>query len=134
MTKRPINPSSLFRSLDHGFPQAVVASGKRTLYVSGQTAWDAERHIAGGSDLKAQARQAFRNLGAVLEEAGATPSDVVFLRIYVVNYRPEDAAAVGTAFQEFFAAGAAAATTWLGVTALADPGLLIEIEAVAVLD
>ena len=41
MTKQAINPSAVFRSLEHGFSQAVVASGTRTLYVSGQTAWEA---------------------------------------------------------------------------------------------
>jgi enamine deaminase RidA (YjgF/YER057c/UK114 family) len=134
MTKQQINPPSVFRSLDHGFPQAVATSGKRTLYVSGQTAWDARRQLVGGSDLGAQARQAFQNLRAVLEAAGATLSDVVSLRIYVVNYKPENAEEIGSAFREFFASAAAPATTWVGVAALADPDFLIEVEAVAVCD
>ena len=36
--KAAVNPPSVFRSLEHGFSQAVIASGTRTLYVSGQTA------------------------------------------------------------------------------------------------
>ena len=132
--KQQVNPPSVFRSLDHGFPQAVATSGKRTLYVSGQTAWDAHRQLVGESDLAAQARQAFLNLRAVVEASGATLSDVVSLRIYVVNYRPENAEAVGKAFREFFSSEAAPATTWLGVAALADPGFLIEVEATAVFD
>ena len=134
MGKQRINPTGLFRSLDHGFPQAVVATGKRTLYVSGQVAWDADRHVVGGSDLAAQARQAFRNLRAVLAAAGAVPSDVVAVRIYIVNYKPADAEAVAGAFREFVGGGEAPATTWLGVAGLADPAFLIEVEAVAVLD
>jgi enamine deaminase RidA (YjgF/YER057c/UK114 family) len=134
MAKEKINPATLFRSLDHGFSQGVLASGRRTLYVAGQVAWDADRTLIGGSDLGAQARQAFKNLGAVLNAAGATPSDVVSLRIHVVNYKPSDAAAISQAFRELFASGEAPATTWLGVAALADPGFLIEIEAVAVID
>jgi enamine deaminase RidA (YjgF/YER057c/UK114 family) len=134
MTKEQINPPSVFRSLDHGFPQAVTATGKRTLYISGQTAWDAHRNLVGGSDLGAQARQAFRNLGAVLEAAGAQVSDVVSLRIYVVDYKPGNAVAVGTAYRQFFTPAAAPATTWVGVASLADPGFLIEVEAVAVVD
>jgi enamine deaminase RidA (YjgF/YER057c/UK114 family) len=63
MTKQQVNPPSVFRSLDHGFSQAVAATGNRTLYVSGQTAWDAQRNLVGEADLGAQARQAFRNLG-----------------------------------------------------------------------
>ncbi len=134
MTKESINPSSVFRSLDHGFSQAVVASGTRTLYVSGQTAWDRHKHLIGGSDLEAQARQAFTNLRAVLEAAGGTLADVVSLRIYVVNYRPEQGQAVGGVFRDFFSGETAPASTWVGVAALADPGFLIEVEATAVLD
>ena len=134
MTKHAINPPSVFRSLEHGFSQAVVASGTRTLYVSGQTAWDVRKQLVGGADLEAQAKQAFANLRTVVEAAGGTLADVVAVRIYVVDYRPEKAASVGRAFREFFTAGVKPASTWVGVAALADPGFLIEVEATAVLD
>lgn len=134
MTRQAVNPPSVFRSLEHGFSQAVVASGTRTLYVSGQTAWDSRKQLVGGADLEAQARQAFTNLKAVVEAAGGTLADVVSVRIYVVNYRPEKAAWVGRAFREFFSADVKPASTWVGVAALADPGFLIEVEATAVLD
>ena len=49
MTNQSVNPSALFRSLDHGFSQAVLARAGRTLYVSGQTAWDSERRLVGGA-------------------------------------------------------------------------------------
>ena len=94
-----INPPSVFRSLDHGFSQAVLASGRRTLYVSGQTAWDSEKHLIGGADLERQARQAFTNVQTVVEAAGGTLADVVSVRIYVVDYRPEKAAPVGARLQ-----------------------------------
>jgi enamine deaminase RidA (YjgF/YER057c/UK114 family) len=134
MSKEYINPPSLFPSRDHGFSQAVVASGTRTLYVSGQTAWDANRRLVGGTDLAEQARQAFRNLNTVVEASGGTTSDVVSLRIYVVDYGPEKAEAVGTALREAFSGPARPAATWIGVVSLADPGFLIEIEATAVLE
>lgn len=51
MPKEYINPPSLFRSQDNGFSQVVVARGSRTVYVSGQTAWDANRRLVGGTDL-----------------------------------------------------------------------------------
>jgi len=89
MPKEYINPPSLFRSRDHGFSQAVAASGTRTLYVSGQTAWDANKQLVGGADLADQARQAFRNVRTVVEASGGTIGDVVSLRIYIVDYRPE---------------------------------------------
>jgi enamine deaminase RidA (YjgF/YER057c/UK114 family) len=58
----------------------------------------------------------------------------VSLRIHVVDYRSEKAEAVGRAFRHFFSDGVAPASTWVGVAALADPGFLIEVEAIAVLD
>jgi enamine deaminase RidA (YjgF/YER057c/UK114 family) len=134
VTKQAINPPSVFRSLDHGFSQAVIASGEKTLYVSGQTAWDSQKRLIGAGDLERQARQAFANVQAVVEAAGGTLADVVSLRIYVVDYRLEKAEAVGSAYRDFFSGEAKPASTWVGVAALADPGFLIEVEATAVFD
>ena len=134
MPREHINPPSLFPSQDYGFSQVVVASGKRTIYLSGQTAWDAQRKLVGGADLAAQARQAFRNVRTAVEAGGGRLEDVVSLRIYVVGYKPEDAQAVGGALRECFPGPALPATTWIGVASLADPGFLIEVEAIAVID
>jgi enamine deaminase RidA (YjgF/YER057c/UK114 family) len=60
--------------------------------------------------------------------------DMVCLRLYIVDYRPEKAEAVGQALRESFAGLAKPAATWIGVASLADPGFLIEIEATAVLE
>jgi enamine deaminase RidA (YjgF/YER057c/UK114 family) len=132
--KDAVNPPSVFRSLEHGFSQAVVASGRRTLYVSGQTAWDSQKRLIGGADLEEQARQAFANLRAVVEAAGATLANVVSLRIYIVDYQPEKASPVGRAFRQLFSGEVKPACTWVGVAALADSGFLIEVEATAVFD
>ena len=134
MPKERLNPSSLFPSLPHGFSQMVVASGRKMVFVSGQTAWDAQKNIVGGDSVLEQARQAFRNLGTAIEAAGGTLNDSVALRIYIVDYQAESGTAVGIALREFFSAGNSPASTWLGVSALAVPELLIEIEATAVLD
>src|SRR5437763_17215203 len=56
------------------------------------------------------------------------------LRIYVVDYQAESGIAVGIALREFFFPENLPASTWIGVSALADPEFLIEIEATAVLD
>jgi enamine deaminase RidA (YjgF/YER057c/UK114 family) len=134
MPKASINPESVFPSLEYGFSQAVLANGRRTLYLSGQTAWDADKQIVGDGDLGAQARQAFLNVRRVVEAAGGTLDDVVSLRIYVVDYRPEHAGVVGSALRECFSGPTKPASTWLGVTSLARPEFLIEVEAVAVLE
>ena len=134
MPKEYVNPNSLFPSLPHGFSQVVIATGRKMVFVSGQTAWDAWKNIVGGDSVLGQARQAFRNLETAMEAAGGTLKDVVALRIYVVDYQAESGTAVGTALREFFSPENPPASTWIGVSALAVPEFLIEIEATAVLD
>jgi 2-iminobutanoate/2-iminopropanoate deaminase len=134
MPKEYINPDNLFPSLPYGFSQVVIASGRRMVFVSGQTAWDTQKNIVGGDSFLEQARQAFRNLVKAMEAAGGTLKDVVALRIYVVDYQAESGTAVGTALREFFSPQNPPASAWIGVSALSDPEFLIEIEATAVLD
>lgn len=134
MTKEYINPDSLFSSLPHGFSQIVAAGGGKTIYISGQTAWDARKQIVGGTDLAQQTRQALRNVQAAVGAAGGTLADVVALRLYIVNYRPEQAGTVGNVLREFFSEDQRPASTWIGVSALAVTDFLIEIEATAVLE
>jgi enamine deaminase RidA (YjgF/YER057c/UK114 family) len=134
MPKKHINPSSLFRSLELGFSQVVAATGRKTIYISGQSAWDTHKQIIGGRDLGQQARQALRNVQAAIEAAGGTLVDIVALRIYIVNYKPEQADAVGSALREFFPEDRRPASTWIGVSTLAVSHFLIEIEATAVIE
>src|SRR5262245_37115670 len=110
MPKAYINPDALASTLELGFSQAVAASGRRILYMSGQTAWNAERQIVGGADVARQARQAFENVRRLVEAAGGSAEDVVSLRIYVVGSLPEHANAIGAALREFFPAPNAPAT------------------------
>jgi enamine deaminase RidA (YjgF/YER057c/UK114 family) len=134
MPKEYVNPHRLFQSLPQRFSQAVIATGRKTVFISGQTAWDERKNIVGGDSVLEQARQAFRNLEKVMEAAGGTLKDVVALRIYIVNYQAESGTAVGIALREFFSSGNPPASTWIGVSALVVPEFLIEIEATAVLD
>src|SRR6185436_14718443 len=77
MPKEYINPDSLFPSLPYGFSQIVVATGKKMVFISGQTAWDERESIVGGDSVLEQARQAFRNLEKAMEAAGGKLNDVV---------------------------------------------------------
>jgi enamine deaminase RidA (YjgF/YER057c/UK114 family) len=133
MPKEFVNPDTLFPSVAHGFSQVVVANGKKMVFISGQTAWDAQKKVVGGDNLLEQARQALRNVESAIQAAGGSLKDIVALRIYIVNYQPENASAVGNALREFFPQNPPA-STWIGVSALARPEFLIEIEATAVLD
>ena len=133
MPREYINPNNLFPSLPYGFSQVLIATGRKMVFVSGQTAWDTQKNIVGGDSVLEQARQAFRNLEKAMEAAGGTLKDIVALRIYVVDYQAECGTAVGIVLREFFSENPPA-STWIGVSALADPEFLIEIEATAVLE
>ena len=128
-----IQPPELFPSERFGFTQVVTAAPGRLVFVSGQVAWDENLQLVGGDDLAAQAEKALANLGAALRAAGATPADLTSLRVYVVDYEPRHAGALAPVLAKFLAGAAPPAQTLLGIKALAAPGLLIEIEAFAVL-
>jgi enamine deaminase RidA (YjgF/YER057c/UK114 family) len=132
MPKEHVNPASLFPSVQHGFSQVVVASGAKTVFISGQTAWDRDKQVV-GRDLDEQAKQALRNVKAAVEAAGGGLTDIVALRIYVVHQGQQNLEAVGRALRETFATNPPT-STWIGVASLAVPDFLIEIEATAVLE
>lgn len=134
MPKLHLNPDTLFPSIAIGFSQGVATQGGKTVYLSGQTAWDTNKQIVGGTDLGEQTRQALRNVRLGVETAGGSLADVVSLRIYIVNPKPGDMGLVGEALREFFPADKPPASTWIGVSSLAVEDFLIEIEAIAVID
>jgi enamine deaminase RidA (YjgF/YER057c/UK114 family) len=132
MPKQHINPPALFPSIEHGFSQIVVASGAKTVFISGQTAWDANKKIVDRT-LGEQTRQALRNVTAAVEAAGGTLGDVVALRIYIVREPEQNLGSVARALRDAFTINPPA-STWIGVSSLANPDFLIEIEAIAVLE
>lgn len=110
------------------YSHAVGASGE-LLMISGQVGLDGEGRLA-GPDAEAQARQAFRNLEAVLAAAGGGFDAVLKLTVFVTD--PAHAAVVGRVRSELFEAPYPASSAVV-VAALLDPAWVVEIEAVAVL-
>src|SRR5256886_896087 len=125
---RYINPGTL--AALPGFTHAVRAGS--TLYVSGEVALDSTGQIVGPGDLRAQARQAFANPPLLPKSGGAAPADVAKLTIYVVNYSPRDFAAIREAGAEFLPARNPPAGIVVGVQSLPMEGLLIAVDATAV--
>ena len=115
------------------YSHVAVASGARTIYIAGQVSMDSQGNLVGAGDLGAQTEQVMRNLGTALAAAGASFADVVKITTYVVDYKPEMRAVIGKARTPFFAGREPPASTLVGVSALALPGWLIEIEAIAVI-
>ncbi len=120
--------------LNPSFSQVVVSSGLRTIYVAGQVSIDVHGALVGAGDLAAQTTQVMRNVGLALSAAGASYADIVKITTYVVNYQPEHRSIIGQARAPFFQGMPPPASTLVGVSALALPEWLVEIEAVAVVD
>jgi 2-iminobutanoate/2-iminopropanoate deaminase len=134
MSKETINPSELFNSQQYGFSQIVTARGGKTVYLSGQVAWDADQQIVGPGDLGLQTRQALENVKTAMAAAGGRLEDVVSMRIYIVEEALDESRHISQALRDTFPAVQAPATTWIGVRALANPEFLIEIEAIGVIE
>ncbi|AVH25493.1 RidA family protein [Nocardia cyriacigeorgica] len=115
-----------------GFNQGeLVAGHTRTLYCSGQTTMSADGTPQHDGDMAAQLALSLDNVEAVLSKAGMSLANLVRLNVYTTD--------VGLLFQHygvlaarFGAAQVAPATTMLGVTRLAIPGQMVELEATAV--
>lgn len=97
------------------------------LFVSGFVAVDEQLNIVGGDDVAAQTRQVFKNMKAVLDEAGATFADVLKVTVYLVDI--DDRAKINPVRQEVFGE-ARPASTLIQISKLAVPGAKIEVEAV----
>ncbi|RSD16595.1 RidA family protein [Amycolatopsis eburnea] len=130
MRRTAVNPWNW--SVQLGYHQGELVSGAtRTLYCAGQTAMNADGEPQHAGDLAAQLALSLDNLEAVLGEAGMSLAGLVRLTVYTTD--------VDLLFQHYgvlagrlAAAGVAPATTVLGVTRLAIPPLLVELEGTAV--
>lgn len=130
MERTPIDPWTW--SLELGYHQGEVVSGHtRTLYCSGQAAMSADGTPEHAGDMAGQLALSLDNLEAVLAAAGMSLGDVVRLNVYTTdvdalfrNY--------GVLAARLGAARVAPTTTMLGVTRLALPELMVELEGTAV--
>jgi enamine deaminase RidA (YjgF/YER057c/UK114 family) len=134
VSKKRIQPKGLFqRKLkDHVlYSHVVVASGKSLVFIAGQLSRDKEGNIVGPRDMRAQIRQVGENLRIALAEAGAKPEDLVKTTTYVTDidefFRHPDVRA------EIFGQSLPTSTT-VEVRRLSHPDLMVEIEAIAMVD
>ncbi|MFD9884795.1 RidA family protein [Streptomyces alboflavus] len=130
MERTAINPVTW--SVDMGFNQGEVVTGEtRTLYISGQTAMSDDGKPQHDGDMAAQLALSLDNLEAVLAEADMSLANLVRLNVHTTD--------VDLLFQHYGVLAArlggarvAPTTTMLGVTRLAIPTLLVELEGTAV--
>lgn len=114
------------------YSHGMVAAGGEIVVVAGQVGTTPEGRVP-GNDIVSQTRQAFENVRAVLQAAGAGMGDVIRLQTFLT--RADDIPGFMKArqdiFPEYFPTGAYPPNTLLVVTRLVRPDLLVEIEAMA---
>lgn len=110
---------------DSGYTQGILADGGRLVFVSGQGPDDLN------ADMETQLRQTMENIGKVLDEAGASFENVAFIRGYFVHLLRD--LPVYRKVRKDYLVKPYPASSCIGTTELAVPGLEIEIEALAVI-
>ena len=122
MNRTAINPWDW--SVRFGFNQAeLIESPTKWLVCSGQTAIDGDGNVQHAGDMAGQVALAIENLAAVLAEAGMTMEDVVRITAYTTDV---------DAFLRVRRDAPTSAYTLIGVSRLAYPELMVELEAIAV--
>jgi enamine deaminase RidA (YjgF/YER057c/UK114 family) len=127
LKKEFINPHPM------GFTNTVACSsnGTKTIYISGQVGY-ADGRV--GDTFEEQANMAYDNLVKELESAGAGVEDVVKVNTYVVDLNRDKSKALRKAKDRYFIQDNQPASTMLGVSALVMAELLVEVEAIAVVE
>lgn len=115
-----------------GYSHVAKVKQGLPIYISGQIALDKDGQLVGAGDFRAQAVQVFENLKAALESAGATFDDVVKLTFFY-----KDISQIGIVREvrnNYINTSNPPASTAVEISGLAFKDLLLEVEAIAVID
>jgi 2-iminobutanoate/2-iminopropanoate deaminase len=132
MEKRAVIPKNIAQPVSQAYSHAIDARGNRFLFIAGQVALDPSGKVVGIRDIRAQTRQVFENIKAVLQAAGGGLENLVKTNTYMVNL--DDYYAYTEVRSQYLTHPPLPAATLLEVKSLALKDLLIEIEGIAVLD
>ena len=127
MPRRNTNPEHLHPA--PGFSHITEAKGTGLVCFAGQLALDQEFGILGGDDLGEQTKAAMRNLETAMKAVGVGWDDIVRRTIYTLH--PTEYEVITAAIDDVTGGAEHPAQTLIGVTGLAVPGCLIEIECTA---
>ena len=129
MAKQILQPKSLNDPRPR-YSQGIATEGGKLLFIAGQTASDREGNVVGKGDIEAQTHQVFKNISAVLEEAGASFDNLVMTTTYITDRKYREG--YNRVRQQYYK-NSQPTSTLVIVTGLANPDYLIEINAIAVL-
>jgi 2-iminobutanoate/2-iminopropanoate deaminase len=125
------NPTNLANMRPNLYNHFVrVDNPKSLVFLAGQVSRDANGKLVSAGDMAEQTRQAIRNMKTIMEAAGGTLEDIVSIVVYTTDIRQFKE--IGAARMEFFKKNLPT-STMVEVNQLAEPGLLIELQATAVL-
>ncbi|MGW4201366.1 RidA family protein [Streptomyces sp. NPDC004726] len=130
MARRLVNPPEMHPAPTYS--HLAIAEGQKIVYFAGQVALDSDLAVIGPDDLHQQVVASMRNLQKAMAAAGVGWDDIVRRTIYTT--RPHELATIGAAVREVTGDAANPPQTIVGVTGLALPGLMVEVECTAVLD
>jgi 2-iminobutanoate/2-iminopropanoate deaminase len=116
-----------------GYTHAVVISGNKLVYLSGQVALNAHGDLVGKDDFRAQVTQAFENIKLALRAAGTTAAHLVKLNYFVVGLDPDKLKIIREVRDQYVNTAEPPASTLVGVVHLFREGFEIEVEGVAVI-
>jgi enamine deaminase RidA (YjgF/YER057c/UK114 family) len=126
-----LNPEGMYQP--DGYRQVVTAEGGKIVYLAGQAGLGADGSMP--ETLAEQAELTYENIRRALAAVDGSPSDVVRITVYIVGLgQGIDPTPVYEAQGKFFPADAKPASTILGVSGLALPGLLVEVDVIALVD
>ena len=120
------------RQRERAYSPAVKSSGGTTIYLAGYGAFQDQAGKSYAGDFDGQVRLSFARMRQTLEQAGGKLDDIVTMTVFITDM------ANGTRFtqlrKEFFPEGRYPASALIGIKALARPEMMVEIQAIAVVD
>jgi enamine deaminase RidA (YjgF/YER057c/UK114 family) len=134
LQKTVVQPDNVYQSDVYPFSQALRVRAGELLFIAGQPSMDVQANIIGKGDMVAQTRQVYKNIGNILESAGATFSNVVELTTFIVGREnlPAHLAVISELYPTLFPDGKYPADTVAIVDGLYFEDFLLEVKAVAV--
>jgi 2-iminobutanoate/2-iminopropanoate deaminase len=131
MRGREFLPSDA-RQRERAYSPAVKVGGGTTIYLAGYGAFQDEAGKSYAGDFDAQVRLSFERIRQTLEKAGGKLDDIVTMTVFITDM------ANGTRFtqlrKEFFQADRYPASALIGINELARPEMMVEIQAIAVVE